>query len=54
MVGAHRFAYELAKGPVPDGFDVHHTCLTRRCVNPDHLESVTRAENLLMRANRRT
>lgn len=53
MVGAHRFAYELVHGPVPDGFDVHHTCLTRRCVNPDHLQAVTRSDNLRMRANRR-
>jgi hypothetical protein len=53
MVGAHRFSYELVHGPVPDGFDVHHMCLTRRCVNPDHLEAVSRAENLRLRANRR-
>jgi hypothetical protein len=54
MVGAHRYSYELAKGVVPDGYDVHHKCMTRRCVNPDHLEAVTRSENLQMRANRRT
>jgi len=54
MVGAHRYSYELANGPIPDGFDVHHTCLTRRCVRPDHLLAVSRAENLRLRANRRT
>jgi hypothetical protein len=54
MVGAHRFAYESVHGPVPESFDVHHTCMTRRCVNPDHLEAVSRSENLRLRANRRT
>lgn len=53
MVGAHRFAYESLRGPIPDGFDVHHTCLNRRCVNPDHLAAVDRSENLRLRANRR-
>lgn len=54
QVGAHRFSFELTNGPIPDGFDVHHTCLTRRCVRPDHLQAVSRAENLRLRANRRT
>ena len=46
MVSAHRFAYELLVGSVPDGFDVDHLCRVRRCVNPAHLEPVTRAENI--------
>ena len=44
---AHRVAYVLAKGPVPAGLDLDHLCRVRRCVNPDHLEPVTRKENIL-------
>jgi hypothetical protein len=50
MVGAHRVAYELCKGPVPDGLSIDHLCCVRLCVNPDHLEAVTCAENNLRRA----
>lgn len=55
---AHRFAYELVIGPIPDGLDLDHTCHSsarcdspgnscphRRCVNPAHLEPVTFQEN---------
>lgn len=56
--GAHRFSYELHVGPIPDGLDIDHLCHQppcpggdecphRSCVNPDHLEPVTRGENLL-------
>lgn len=44
---AHRFAYELANGAVADGLDLDHLCRVRACVNPTHLEPVTRRENLL-------
>lgn len=43
---AHRYAYELERGPVPDGLGLDHLCRVRNCVNPDHLEPVTTAENL--------
>lgn len=43
---AHRAAYEYLVGPVPDGLDLDHLCRVRRCCNPDHLDPVTRSENL--------
>lgn len=52
-IGAHRFAYELLVGPVPDGLDLDHLCRNRLCVNPAHLEPVTRAENLRRASLRR-
>jgi hypothetical protein len=46
MQKTHRVAYQLFVGPVPEGMDLDHLCRTRICCNPDHLEPVTRAENL--------
>lgn len=43
---AHRRLYELLRGPIPVGLDLDHICRVRRCVNPDHLEPVTRKENI--------
>lgn len=57
-VYAHRFAYEVTLGPIPEGLELDHTCHTtscrlgincphRRCVNPFHLEPVSRRVNAL-------
>jgi HNH endonuclease len=56
---AHRVAWELLIGPIPDGLDLDHLCHTRdtscpggddcphrRCVNPAHLEPVSNEENI--------
>lgn len=42
---AHRAAYTLFRGPVPEGMVIDHMCRTRDCVQPAHLEPVTDAEN---------
>lgn len=44
-LGAHRVAYELLRGPIPDGLELDHLCRAPCCVNPDHLEPVTHREN---------
>ena len=62
-IAAHRFMYQLTRGPVADGLDIDHichneaarrgtcdggeTCLHRRCVYPEHLVAKSRRENLL-------
>ena len=46
---AHRVAYESTFGPIPDGLTIDHVaergCKSKQCVNPRHLEVVTRGEN---------
>ena len=42
---AHRVAWEDAHGPIPDGLHIDHLCRNRACVNVDHMEVVTSAEN---------
>lgn len=44
--GKHRMVYSELVGEIPAGLDIDHKCRVRCCVNPDHLEPVTRKENL--------
>jgi hypothetical protein len=42
---AHRYYYESTVGPIPSGMQIDHLCRNTLCVNPDHMEVVTNAEN---------
>lgn len=43
---AHRFAWELSNGPIPDGLVIdHRVCRNKWCVNPDHMVVCTDLEN---------
>ena len=43
---AHRVVWEELVGKIPPELEVDHLCRVRHCVNPDHLEPVTHAENM--------
>lgn len=42
---AHRLAYELKNGPIPDGIIIRHTCHNPACVRPSHLKSGSDFDN---------
>jgi len=44
-IGAHKYSYELFKGPIPEGQSVLHSCDVRRCVNPNRLFVGTHQDN---------
>ena len=48
---AHRVAWELANGPIPDGLTVDHTCFNPPCQNPAHMELVPSSVNVKRKRN---
>lgn len=52
MALAHRVAWALANGPIPDGKHVLHRCDVPRCVNPSHLYIGTNADNMADKVSR--
>ena len=42
---AHKYAYLMTKGPIPEGLHLDHLCRHPWCVKPSHLEAVTAREN---------
>lgn len=52
QTSAHRFFYQALVGMVPEGLQLDHLCLNKRCVNPEHLEPVAGEENMQRHADR--
>jgi len=50
----HRHAYRHFHGPIAHGMEIDHLCFRPACVNPDHLEQVTPAENFRRAMARKT
>lgn len=50
---AHRVSFRWFVGPIAEGFEVHHLCRRRACVNPYHLQALTDEEHQLLHANAR-
>jgi len=48
-IPAHRYYYELYRGPIPAGLIMDHLCRNRARVNPNHLQPVTAKENAARR-----
>lgn len=45
QVRAHRFAWEMLVGEIPDGIEIDHRCMNKRCVNPSHLRHASHKQN---------
>lgn len=48
-IPAHRWSYEQFIAPIPEGLEVDHLCHRPQCWRPEHLEVVTKAENMKRR-----
>lgn len=54
MVYAHKWVWENANGPVPEGLEIGHKCHNPACWRLSHLEAITHAENMRQRSERQT
>lgn len=46
---AHRIAWQIWRGPIPEGHEIDHACRNPYCINPAHLRPMTGKQNLARR-----
>lgn len=46
LMAAHRVAYEIFIGQIPEDYQLDHLCRNRACIFPNHLQPVTQQENI--------
>lgn len=51
---AHRWAFEQARGPIPEDHHLHHLCEQKDCINAEHLQPMTVSAHRLLHANNET
>lgn len=52
IILVHRASFRIFKGPIPDGHEIDHECVTRLCFCPDHIFDVTHRRNVQLAAER--
>lgn len=50
----HRVMYQIVHGLLGSDMEIDHLCNNRKCINPDHLEAVSHAENMERARQKRT
>ena len=45
IMTSHRFSYGCFVDNIPEGYDIHHVCKNKLCVNPAHLQAVSKKEH---------
>lgn len=54
VIRAHRLAFIVANGEIPDGTEINHICGVKHCVNPEHLEAISHGDNIRHHWNSQT
>lgn len=45
-IGSHRWLYQQLRGEIGTGLECDHLCRVRHCVNPDHIQLISKGDNV--------